>query len=75
MINHASAFVLFVIGIILNEAVNYFTDDSLYYIDWFLTAVIGTASMFCLANILWHLGTKEDQVEIQVESFSTDLDA
>ena len=73
MINHASAYVLFVIGIILDEVLNYYFKE-VYFIDWILTASIGTVSMIFLANILWHLGTKEKQIEIFSDSFCTNLD-
>ena len=74
MISHSAAFILFVIGIILDEAMNFFFDMKYYFIDWLFAAVLGTISMFCLANLLWHLGTKDKIVDVVVESF-VDFDA
>lgn len=59
MINHAAAYVLFSLAIVYNELSNFFSDKRFYYIDWLITAAIGTASMLCLYRLLWHLGTKE----------------
>jgi len=60
MINHASAFILFLVGYIGTEFIDYFTKDY-YYILWIVIAVFGTVSMFCLAVLLWHLGSKDEE--------------
>ena len=58
MINHACAFVLFIFGYIASEIIDHYTHDY-YYELWLMIAIFGTISMFCLAVLLWHLGTKD----------------
>ena len=57
MINHVSAFLLFLVGFIVVEAIDYFT-TSYYLTLWLVISLFGSISMFCLAVLLWQLGTK-----------------
>ena len=59
MINHACAFLLFLIGYIGAEIIDHFT-QAYYLILWLVIAAFGTVSMFCLAVLLWYLGTKDE---------------
>ena len=64
MINHASAFIVYLIGFIVAEIIISLTGgpDSPYYDTLLMViTVLGTTSMMCLSVLLWHLGTKVDE--------------
>lgn len=58
LISQAFAFILFILALIYDETMNFVGSD-LYEFDWLITAAVGTVSMWLLADLLWHLGTKE----------------
>ena len=61
MINHSSAFIIFLVVFIGTEVADVYTQSAYYYTFWLLGCVFLTIAMLQLTVLLWHLGTKEDQ--------------
>lgn len=59
MINHASAFILFLIVFIGTEVVDLLTQQAYYYTCWLLGCAFCSIAMLQLTVLLWHLGTKD----------------
>jgi hypothetical protein len=59
MINHASAFILFLIVYFGSVAAVVLTEKSDFYTLWLLQVIFLTVAMLQLTVLLWHLGTKD----------------